>query len=113
MAAATGVDIAPAIGAAIAGGVFGDHCSPISDTTILASFGAGCDHLEHVRTQMPYAVVAAAAALIGYVFAGLTSNAWLALVVTLSLMAVFVFALNRLDRIRHPNQVEHTADTVV
>ncbi len=113
VAAATGVDIAPAIGAAIAGGVFGDHCSPISDTTILASFGAGCDHLEHVRTQMPYAVVAAAAALIGYVFAGLTSNALLALAVTLSLMAVFVFALNRLDRIRHPNQVEHTADTVV
>lgn len=113
VAAATGVDIAPAIGAAIAGGVFGDHCSPISDTTILASFGAGCDHLEHVRTQMPYAVVAAAAALIGYVFAGLTSNALLALAVTLSLMTVFVFALNRLDRIRHPNQVEHTADTVV
>lgn len=113
VAAATGVDIAPAIGAAIAGGVFGDHCSPISDTTILASFGAGCDHLEHVRTQMPYAVVAAAAALIGYVFAGLTSNALLALAVTLSLMTVFVFALNRLDRIRHQNQVEHTADTVV
>ena len=57
--------------AAIAGGgVFGDHCSPLSDTTILSSFGAASDHIDHVRTQLPYAGVVAGAALIGYLLLG-------------------------------------------
>lgn len=110
VAAATGVVLAPAIGAAIAGGVFGDHCSPISDTTILASFGAGCDHLDHVRTQVPYALSVAVAAGVGYVVAGLTESAVLALVVTLVLMVLIVFGLSRWDRSRHPDQVGHDED---
>ena len=56
-----------AFGAVIAGSVFGDHCSPISDTTILSSTGAGCKVSTHVNTQLPYALVAAGSSLVGYV----------------------------------------------
>lgn len=59
------------IGSVLSGGLFGDHCSPISDTTILSSMGAGCDHLDHVKTQIPYAVTVAIASFIGYIFAGI------------------------------------------
>ncbi len=59
------------IAAVLAGAVFGDHCSPISDTSILSSTGAGCDHIEHVRTQLPYAVFVAAISFIGYIVAGI------------------------------------------
>ena len=58
------------IGAVLSGGLFGDHCSPISDTTILSSMGAGCDHMDHVRTQIPYAVTVALASLVAYIVAG-------------------------------------------
>ena len=61
-----------AVFAAVAGGgVFGDHCSPLSDTTILSSTGAACDHLDHVKTQLPYALVCGAIALAGYLLVGL------------------------------------------
>ncbi len=63
-----------ALAATLAGSVFGDHCSPISDTTILSSTGAGCNHLEHVSTQMPYALLAAIASFCGYVVAGFTEG---------------------------------------
>jgi Na+/H+ antiporter NhaC len=60
------------VGSVLTGAIFGDHCSPISDTTILSSMGAGCDHIDHVRTQLTYAVtVAALAILTGYLPAGL------------------------------------------
>lgn len=59
------------VGAVLGGAVFGDHASPISDTTILSGTGAGCPHLEHVTTQMPYAVFVAVAALVGHIAAGL------------------------------------------
>lgn len=59
------------IAAVLAGAVFGDHCSPISDTTILSSTGAGCDHIVHVQTQLPYAVFVAGISFIGYIIAGL------------------------------------------
>ncbi len=52
------------------GGVFGDHCSPLSDTTILSSFGAASDHIDHVKTQLPYAASAAAIAAVGYLILG-------------------------------------------
>lgn len=58
------------LSATLAGSVFGDHCSPISDTTILSSTGAGCDHLEHVSTQMVYAIIVAACSFVGYLIAG-------------------------------------------
>ncbi|QQO08260.1 Na+/H+ antiporter NhaC family protein [Breznakiella homolactica] len=57
----------------LAGSVFGDHCSPISDTTILSSTGAGCDHIAHVETQIPYALTVAAVCFVGYIIAGFTA----------------------------------------
>lgn len=63
-----------ALAATLAGSVFGDHCSPISDTTILSSTGAGCNHLQHVSTQMPYALLTAAASFCGYLVAGLSKG---------------------------------------
>ena len=68
------------LSATLAGSVFGDHCSPISDTTILSSAGAGCNHIEHVSTQLGYALVVAASCLVGYLVAGFThANLWLSL----------------------------------
>lgn len=70
MGAATDAYMPLLIGAVISGGVFGDHCSPISDTTIIASLAAGCDHIDHVRTQLPYALIAGAAAFMLFLAAG-------------------------------------------
>jgi Na+/H+ antiporter NhaC len=58
------------LAAILGGGVFGDHCSPISDTTAVSAVAAGCDLLEHTRTQLPYALICAALALIGYLVCG-------------------------------------------
>lgn len=52
------------------GGVFGDHCSPLSDTTILSSLGSACDHMDHVRTQIPYALVVAGVTIVFYFLIG-------------------------------------------
>jgi Na+/H+ antiporter NhaC len=83
------------LSATLAGSVFGDHCSPISDTTVLSSAGSGCVHIEHVYTQLPYAIVAAVATFIGYVVAGLTHNLFLsfgtALVILLVVITFFHF----------------------
>lgn len=65
-----GIALQPTFGAVLSGGLFGDHASPISDTTILASMGAGCAHIDHVRTQLPYALVVAVVALGGFYLAG-------------------------------------------
>jgi Na+/H+ antiporter NhaC len=60
-----------ALAAILGGGVFGDHCSPISDTTVVSSLAAGCDHVDHVRTQLPYALAAGSGAIVLYLIAGL------------------------------------------
>ena len=70
LAAKAGVPPQIAVAAVLGGGVFGDHCSPISDTTIVSSMAAACDHIDHVRTQLPYAVVAGVIALLLYAIAG-------------------------------------------
>jgi Na+/H+ antiporter NhaC len=64
------IDIPLVVGAVISGGIFGDHISPISDTTIISSMASGCDHISHVRTQIPYAMVSATIASILYLIAG-------------------------------------------
>lgn len=71
VALATGLPPSLLLAAVLGGGVFGDHCSPISDSTILASLASGCDHLTHVRTQLPYALTAGATALVLFTLAGL------------------------------------------
>ena len=73
LALGAGVPLPLAVAAVMGGGVFGDHCSPISDTTIIASLASGCDHMEHVRTQLPYALVGGLAATGLYLLAGLAS----------------------------------------
>lgn len=83
------------LAATLAGSVFGDHCSPISDTTILSSTGAGCNHLDHVATQMPYAVVVAGCSLVGYLIAGFSnSNVFLTLGVSLGLLFLSIVCLH-------------------
>ena len=59
-----------AVSAVLAGALFGDHCRPISDTTVLSSLSSGCDHVDHVRTQLPYALFGGAAATALYLLAG-------------------------------------------
>lgn len=75
--------------AVLTGAIFGDHCSPISDTTILSSMGAGCNHIEHVKTQMPYALfVASITVLFGYIPAGLGISIYI--VIPISILAIFI-----------------------
>lgn len=83
------------VSAVLGGSVFGDHASPISDTTILSSTGAGCPHLEHVATQMPYAITAAICALIGFIFGGIFLNVLVAWIATLAAFAAAMVILPR------------------
>ena len=71
------------ISACLAGAVCGDHCSPISDTTIMASTGAKCDHINHVSTQLPYVLTVAVVSFAGYILAGFVQNAWIVLPVSI------------------------------
>jgi len=70
LGASMGLDIPLVIATVISGGIFGDHASPISDTTIISSMAAGCDHVEHVRTQLPYALIGGALAALAFLVAG-------------------------------------------
>ncbi|MBQ9964236.1 MAG: Na+/H+ antiporter NhaC family protein [Clostridia bacterium] len=75
-----------AISACMAGAVCGDHCSPISDTTIMASAGAQCNHIAHVSTQLPYALLVAGVSFIGYILCGFVQSAWVVLPICLVLL---------------------------
>jgi len=81
------------ISACLAGAVFGDHCSPISDTSIMASAGAQCDHVTHVSTQMPYALTVGAVCFLSYLVAGFVQNWLLSFVIALVLLFVTLFVL--------------------
>ncbi|WP_246001192.1 Na+/H+ antiporter NhaC family protein [Oceanobacillus piezotolerans] len=85
------------IGAVLSGGMFGDHSSPISDTTILSSTGAGTDHIDHVKTQFPYAILNAAVTFVGFIVAGITGSAW-TLLFTLALLIIIVFIISKVDK---------------
>ena len=74
------------ISACMAGAVCGDHCSPISDTTIMASAGAECDHVNHVSTQLPYAMVAATVSFVAFFIAGFVRNAWIVMPLAIAMM---------------------------
>ncbi|MBR1815151.1 MAG: Na+/H+ antiporter NhaC family protein [Lachnospiraceae bacterium] len=86
-----------ALGATLAGSVYGDHCSPISDTTILSSTGADCKHIRHVETQLPYATLVAVICCIGYLIAGFTLTPWISIAVGIVLLVAAIFVLNRFD----------------
>lgn len=81
------------VSACLAGAVCGDHCSPISDTTIMASAGADCDHIAHVSTQLPYALTVAAVSFVGYILAGFVQNVWIVLPASFAMMAVILLAI--------------------
>jgi Na+/H+ antiporter NhaC len=86
-----------AISACMAGAVCGDHCSPISDTTIMASAGAQCNHISHVSTQLPYALTAAVVSMVAYVFAGFIRNWLICLPIGIALMVVTLLAIKKAD----------------
>lgn len=81
------------ISACLAGAVCGDHCSPISDTTIMASTGAQCDHVNHVSTQLPYALTVAAVCVVGYLLSGFVHNVFIVLGFSAALMLAVLFVI--------------------
>ena len=86
------------ISACMAGAVCGDHCSPISDTTIMASAGAQCDHVNHVSTQLPYAITVAAVSFVSYVIAGFLPKAWIALPIAIVLTLLTLFGIHMVHK---------------
>ena len=85
-----------AISACMAGAVCGDHCSPISDTTIMSSAGAQCDHMNHVSTQLPYALTVAAVSAVSYVIAGIVNDWRIVLPIAIVLMLITLFIIKKL-----------------
>lgn len=88
------------ISACMAGAVCGDHCSPISDTTIMASAGAQCDHVNHVSTQLPYAVLAAVISCITYIFAGFVKNPVISLGFGIAIMLITLLVIRNMQNRR-------------
>lgn len=89
------------LAATLAGSVFGDHCSPISDTTILSSTGAGCSHINHVKTQIPYAVTVAIASFIGFIVAGIFKSWLLSFSTAAIILLTAIFFLHKRDKKLH------------
>ena len=85
----------PCLSAVMAGAVCGDHCSPVSDTTILSSTGAKCNHMDHVTTQLPYAATVATATAIGYIVVGFTYSGLAGFVATAVSLFLIVFAVKK------------------
>ena len=81
--------------ACLAGAVWGDHCSPISDTTIMSSAGARCDHINHVSTQLPYAITVAAVSFVSFIIAAVVQNWVISLIIALVLMIATLFVLKK------------------
>lgn len=92
------------ISACLAGAVCGDHCSPISDTTIMASTGAQCDHVNHVSTQLPYALTVAAVCALGYIISGFVQNVFVVLGTSIVLMLALLFLIRFLGKRKQKNK---------
>ncbi len=111
MAYTLGAPIHVCIGAVLAGGIFGDHCSPISDTTILSSTGAGCDHIDHVKTQLPYALLNGGVSLVAFVIAGITESP-VALLVAIVLSVFLLVILSKTMGIKIKNITLQEAENI-
>lgn len=99
--------LVPTIGAVLTGAVFGDHISPISDTTVMSSMASGCDHIAHVRTQIPYALtVASASVLFGFIPAGFGINPWLSLGFAMGALYLFLRCFG--EKVQVSDQNVHT-----
>ncbi|RYG73721.1 Na+/H+ antiporter NhaC family protein [Lentibacillus lipolyticus] len=103
LAASMDISMYLAIAAVFSGGIFGDHCSPISDTTILSSAGSGSDHIDHVNTQIPYAVTAGVSGIVSFLTVGITGSPLVALIVGAVVLFGLAFILNKTWGKRIPN----------
>ena len=97
------------IAASCAGGVCGDHLSPISDTTIMASAGAHCYHLNHVSTQIPYGVTVAAVSFVSYIIAGLVQNVVVCMIIAIALLVVTLFVIKAIVAKKHASAIAEIA----
>lgn len=98
------------LAAACSGGVMGDHCSPISDTTIMASAGAHCFHLNHVFTQLPYALTVSAVSFVSFILAGLIQQVWLCLAIAIVLMVATLLVIKVIVSKRQKGIFEEMAE---
>jgi tetracycline resistance efflux pump len=96
----------PAFGAVLAGAIVGNHTSPLSDTTILSSIGSGIHLIDHVTTQMPYALVCAVTSLAGFILLGFTRSITVGLLTALAALAVAVFVLRSRFASETPREAE-------
>ena len=98
------------LAAACSGGVMGDHCSPISDTTIMASAGAHCFHLNHVFTQLPYALTVAGVAFVSFILAGLIQNVIICLIIACALMVATLLVIKVIVAKKHAGIFQEMAE---
>ena len=98
------------LAAACAGGVMGDHCSPISDTTIMASAGAHCYHLNHVFTQIPYALTVAGVSFVSFILAGLIQNVVICLIIAAALMIATLLVIKAIMAKKHQGIFQEMAE---
>ena len=97
MANAFGIGIPLTIAAVLSGSLFGDHCAPISDTTVMSSMAGGCNHINHVRTQLPYALLAACASFVAYLIVGFAGiGAGVGVVIAVVILVVFYVLASRI-----------------
>jgi len=100
MAVAFDLPLAYVVASVISGGMFGDQCSPISDTTVMSSTGGSCNHIVHVMTQLPYGLTVGASAFVGFLFGGLTGQYMLSIAVTAVVLYVAMFIMTKVDSAR-------------
>ena len=98
------------LAASCAGGVCGDHLSPISDTTIMASAGAHCYHLNHVSTQIPYGITVAAVSFVSFIIAGLVQNVVICMIIAIALMIVTLFVIKAIVAKKHAGIFQEMAE---
>ena len=98
------------VAATLAGAVCGDHCSPISDTTIMASAGAHCYHLNHVFTQIPYALTVAGVSFVSFILAGLIQNVVICLIIAAVLMVATLLVIKAIMAKKHQGIFQEMAE---
>ena len=98
------------VAATLAGAVCGDHCSPISDTTIMASAGAHCYHLNHVFTQIPYALTVAGVTFVSFILAGLIQNVVICLIIACILMVATLLVIKAIVSKKHAGIFQEMAE---
>ncbi|MUK90184.1 Na+/H+ antiporter NhaC family protein [Ornithinibacillus sp. L9] len=109
LAASMDISMFLAIAAVLSGGIFGDHCSPISDTTILSSAGASSDHIDHVNTQMPFAITAGLSGIASFLIAGITGSAIIALIVGVVILVILAYLFNRTWGLKQADELKASA----